>query len=98
MEFVYSERIQDGMYEDLVNAGKGCICGKGRMSFPHWPPTSFSEARALFESRLDKENTHRKHVARSWWAFVARIAAIRPWKQQIKQEIYLQKEREIRER
>jgi hypothetical protein len=52
------------------------------------------EAKALF----NKENTHRKYLAGSWWAFVARIAAIRPWKQQIKQEIYIQKEREIRER
>jgi len=72
------------------------MCGKGRMSFPHWPPTSFNEA--LFDNCLDEENTHRKHITRSWWAFVARIAAIRPWKQQIKQEVYIQKEREIRER
>jgi hypothetical protein len=99
MEFVYSERIQEGMYNNLVETNKkGCKCGKGRMSFPHWPPTSLDEAKALFNNCLDKENTHRRYIARSWWAFVARIAAIKPWKQQIKQEIYPQKEREIRER
>jgi hypothetical protein len=99
MEFVYSERIQDGMYGNLVETNKeGCMCGKGRMTFPHWPPTSFNEAKSLFDNCLNEENTHRKHITRSWWAFVAIIAAIRPWKQQIKQEIYIQKEREIRER
>jgi hypothetical protein len=42
------------------------------MTFPHWPPTSLDEAKALFNNCLDKENTHRKYLARSWWAFVAR--------------------------
>jgi hypothetical protein len=33
MEFVYSERIQEGMYNNLVETNKkGCECGKGRMS------------------------------------------------------------------
>jgi hypothetical protein len=96
---VYSERIQEGMYGKLVSTSQGrCECGKGGMSFPHWPPTSLDEAKALFDNCLNKENTHRKYLARSWWAFVARIAATRPWKQQIKQEIYIQKEREIREK
>jgi hypothetical protein len=98
MEFVYSERIQEGMYGRLVNTNQGrCECGKGRVSFPHWPPTSLYEAETLFDNCLNQENTHRRYLARSWWAFVARIAATKPWKQQIKQEIYIQKEREIRE-
>jgi hypothetical protein len=66
MEFVYSERIQEGMYNNLVETNKrGCECGKGRMTFPHWPPTSLDEAKALFNNCLDKENTHRKYLARS---------------------------------
>jgi hypothetical protein len=98
MEFVYSERIQEGLYGRLVKTNQGwCECGKGRMSFPHWPPTSLNEAETLFENCLNNENTHRKYLARSWWAFVARIAAVEPWKQQVKKEIYVQKEREIRE-
>jgi hypothetical protein len=51
MEFVYSERIQDRIYEVLTRTN---TCGKGRMAFPHWPPTSFEEARALFETAWTK--------------------------------------------
>ena len=45
MEYVRSTRAQEGLYGWLPRLGQGrCHCGRSRMSFPHWPPTSFEEA------------------------------------------------------
>jgi hypothetical protein len=50
MELVYSERIKNGLYDRLSRLGKDrCDCKKSQIGYPHWPPTSFEEAKAQFE-------------------------------------------------
>jgi hypothetical protein len=58
-QYVYSERTQNGLHTILRITKHGeCYCGKGRMSYPHWRPTSHQEAMDLVYNCFDKENTH----------------------------------------
>ena len=56
-EYVYAERIRSGMYGKLADLAMG---GKGKMTYPHWPPTSRNEALALLDNCLKEDNIHRK--------------------------------------
>jgi len=42
-----------------------------RISFHHWPPTSFEEAVAQYEMCFQKGNRHRRHLAYSWLSNLA---------------------------
>jgi hypothetical protein len=75
-----------------------CRCGKGRMSFPHWPPTSFEEAVAQYEMCLEKGNRHRRYLAYSWWSFINNFATMEPWTIRKRQKRYQDGEKEIRQR
>ena len=45
MEFAITERIKNGWYDKMPSLGEGrCQCRRGRISYPHWPPTSVEEA------------------------------------------------------
>jgi hypothetical protein len=73
-EFVYSERIRSGIYGKMASlTGIECRCGKGRMTYPHWPPTSRNEALALLDNCLKTDNTHRRYLAYCWWVFAHSI-------------------------
>jgi hypothetical protein len=74
MEFVYSERVRNDEYELLPEMGKGnCDCGGSRMTYPHWPPTSFEEALEQFDYCMQQRNTHRRYLANSWWIFFNKL-------------------------
>jgi hypothetical protein len=50
MEYVYSEGIKNGLYDRLPQLRKGrCKCNKSGIGYPHWPPTSFDEAKVQFD-------------------------------------------------
>ena len=76
IDYVYSERTQVGLYEELANNETGCYCGKGRMTFPHWPPTTMNEATEQLRNCLTKENTHRRYLTFCWWSFLRRMAIV----------------------
>jgi len=91
LEFVYSTRLQDGLYDKLPSArGRKCYCRKGRMSFPHWPPTSIEEATDLYRHCFDKDNTHRRYLPYCWWTFINKLATMHKWPSQDDQRRYEQ--------
>jgi hypothetical protein len=96
MEYVYSERIKNGLYGRLPQLRKGrCRCNKSGIGYPHWPPTSFDEAKVQFEYRLREKNSHRKYLTYCWWAFCNNMAARYPWNDQ---QIYRRQAEEIERR
>ena len=95
-EYVYSERTQNGLHNRLRITNHGeCYCGKGRMSYPHWPPTSHQEAMDLLYNCFDKENTHRRYIAYCWWVFTNRLATMTPWVSSTSQKWYKDRAAEI---
>jgi hypothetical protein len=98
MEFAYSERIKIGWYDRMPSLGKGkCRCGKGRISYPHWPPTSVEEAAEQFELCQDDNNEHRRNLVVHWWRHFNDFASIKEWKVSEKQQRYRDAEKTIRE-
>jgi hypothetical protein len=88
-EYVYSERIRTGLHGRLATLeGDECLCGKGRVSYPHWPPTSRIEAFTVLNNCFRKDNIHRKYVAYCWWVFANLMATMKDWPSQDKQEPY----------
>ena len=99
MKYVYYTRTQEGLYEELPKLGKGrCYCGKSRMSFPHWPPTSLSEAEVQLQMCFEERNTHRKYLAYCWWSFINNLANMDPWTVSEPQQRYRDGREEIRRR
>jgi hypothetical protein len=99
MEYVYSTRMQEGLYDWLPELGRGrCYCGKSRTSFPHWPPTSLEEAEAQFQKCFEERNTHRKYLAHCWWIFINNFANMEPWTVSEPQQRYKDGQEEIRRR
>lgn len=99
MEFVYSERIKNGLYDRLPRLGKDrCECKKSQIGYPHWPPTSFEEAKAQFEYRLREKNTHKKYLTHCWWVFCNNMAEQHPWNVGGKQQIYRKQAEEVERR
>jgi hypothetical protein len=88
-EYVYAERIRNRLYGRMANlANDECLCGKGKMTYPHWPPTSRNEALALLNNCLKEDNIHRKYIAYCWWVFANSMATMKDWPSQSKQEPY----------
>ncbi|KAN0071475.1 hypothetical protein V8E54_010071 [Elaphomyces granulatus] len=99
MEFTYSERIKNGLYDRLPRLGRErCNCGKSQIGYPHWPPTSFEEATAQFEYRLRDKNVHKKYLTHCWWAFCNNMAAQHPRNETEGQLIYRKQAEEIERR
>ncbi|KAN0079317.1 hypothetical protein V8E54_004531 [Elaphomyces granulatus] len=99
MEFTYSERIKNGLYDRLPRLGRQrCNCGKSQIGYPHWPPTSFEEATAQFEYRLRDKNVHKKYLTHCWWAFCNNMAAQHPRNETEGQLIYRKQAEEIERR
>ena len=97
-EFAYSERIRAGFYDRMSNSEKGkCHCGKGRISYPHWPPTSIGESKEQFKLCLDDDNTHRRNLVIHWWRHFNDLATMTEWKVSEKQQRYRDAETMIRE-
>jgi len=91
LEFVYSARLQDGLYGKLPSTrGRKCYCNKGRMSFLHWPPTSIEEATELYGNCFDEDNTHRRYLPYCWWTFINKLATMHKWPSQNNQQRYEQ--------
>jgi len=91
LEFVYSARLQDGLYGKLPSTrGRKCYCNKGRMSFLHWPPTSIEEATELYGNCFDEDNTHRRYLPYCWWTFNNKLATMHNWPSQDNQRRYEQ--------
>jgi hypothetical protein len=96
-EFVYSERIRKGIYGKMPSlTGVECRCGKGRMTFPHWPPTSRNESSALLDNCLKTDNTHRRYLAYCWWVFAHSMATMTDWPSRSNQEPYTKLANSIR--
>jgi hypothetical protein len=97
-EFVISSRIREGLYNKLPTIGEGrCRCGKARISYPHWPPTSTNEADAQFEYRIDEQNTHRRPLVINWWRHFNELANMKEWTASEPQQRYRDAEAIIRE-
>jgi hypothetical protein len=98
MEFAYSERHKEKWFERMPTLGKKrCICGKSRIGYPHWPPTSIEEATEQFELCQNDYNEHRRNLVIKWWGFFNDIANITPWKVSEPQQRYIDAERNTRE-
>ena len=94
-EFVMSTRVKEGQYEQLPTLNEGrCLCGKARISYPHWPPTSTNEADTQFEYCIDERNTHRRPLVINWWRHFANMEG---WTASEKQQRYKDAETTIRE-
>jgi hypothetical protein len=97
-EFVMSSRIKKGWYEQLTSLGEGkCRCGRSRISYPHWPPTSIEEADAQFEYSLDENNEHRRTIVIEWWRHFNELANMEEWSASESQQRYKDAEETIRE-
>jgi hypothetical protein len=97
-EFVISSRIKEGLYSRLPTIEEGrCQCGRARISYPHWPPTSTNEADAQFEYCIDERNEHRRHLVIDWWRHFNDLANIREWTASEPQQRYRDAEAIIRE-
>ena len=98
MEFTNTERIKDGKYTELSKLGEGkCRCRKGKISYPHWPPTSVEETTKQFELCRDDNNTHRRDLTIRWWSHFNELANMTEWKASEKQQRYRDAEALIRE-
>src|ERR1700684_2684617 len=98
MEFAITERIKNGWYDKMPNLGEGrCQCRRGRISYPHWPPTSIEEATEQFELCQDDNNEHRRSLVIQWWNHFNGFANIVEWKASEKQQRYRDAEELIRE-
>jgi hypothetical protein len=70
LEFVHADRIIDGQHKQLGLKRKGrCKCGKGAISYPHWPVSTINEAFDMLNYLHDEHNKHRRYLAHKWWAF-----------------------------
>jgi hypothetical protein len=97
-EFVISTRIKEGQYERLPTLGEGrCECGRAKISYPHWPPTSTDEADAQFEYSIDEQNEHRRPLVMNWWRHFNELAELREWTASEPQQRYRDAEETIRE-
>jgi hypothetical protein len=97
-EFVMSTRIKEGWYHQLPELGEGkCRCGKAKISYPHWPPTSTNEADAQFEYSIDERNTHRRPLVINWWRHFNEFANMKEWTASEPQQRYREAEATIRE-
>ena len=97
-EFVISTRIKAGRYDRLPALGEGrCRCGRARISYPHWPPTSIEEADAQFEYCIDEQNEHRRPLVINWWRHFNEFASMEEWTASEPQQRYRDAEAAIRE-
>jgi hypothetical protein len=80
MEFVLSTRIKQGWNDELPKLNvEGCLCGKSRIGYPHWPPTSKEEALQQFRYSMNKDNVHRRNLVMRWWEYFNDLAHMTPW-------------------
>ena len=97
-EFVISSRIKKGWYGQLTTLGEGkCRCGRSKISYPHWPPTSIEEADAQFEYSLNENNEHRRTIVIEWWRHFNEFASMEGWTASEPQQRYRDAEATIRE-
>ena len=81
----------------MPQIGKGrCLCRKGGIGYPHWPPTSIEEATEQFELCRNDDNEHRRNLVIRWWSFFNDIANITPWEMSEPQQRYRDAERLIK--
>jgi hypothetical protein len=85
-EFVLAVRVKQGWYEELPK--RGCFCGKARISYPHWPPSSEEEAMKQFEYCMNDQNEHRRNLALRWWEHFNEFANLQVWDVSERQERY----------
>jgi hypothetical protein len=76
-EFVLAVRVKLGWYEKLPK--RGCFCGKARISYPHWPPSSEEEAMKQFEYCMNNQNEHRRNLVLRWWEHFNEFANMQIW-------------------
>lgn len=70
LDFVYSARIERGMYGHLqLRQNQSCACGLSCASYPHWPPTTLKESFDQLVYLQDKHNRHRRYLAQQCWTF-----------------------------
>jgi hypothetical protein len=85
-EFVLATRVKQGWYEKLPK--KGCFCGKARISYPHWPPTSEEEAEEQFNYCMNNYNEHRRNLVLRWWEHFNEFANMLTWNVSERQSYY----------
>jgi len=89
MEFVLSTRIKNGYNDKLPKLqAEKCLCGKARISYPHWPPTSEEEALQQFEYIRNDHNAHRRNLVLRWWEHFNDLANMIPWTASERQSRY----------
>jgi hypothetical protein len=85
-EFVLATRIENGYYGKLPK--KGCSCGRARISYPHWPPTSEAESAEQFNYCMDDNNGHRRNLVLRWWEHFNKFANMEKWEVSEQQKYY----------
>jgi hypothetical protein len=85
-EFVLTVRVKQGWYEKLPQ--RGCFCGKARISYPHWPPSSEEEAEEQFNYCMNDQNVHRRNLVLRWWEHFNELANILTWNASERQSYY----------
>jgi hypothetical protein len=85
-EFVLATRIKNKQYGKLPK--KGCSCGRARISYPHWPPTSEAESTEQFNYCMDDNNGHRRNLVLRWWEHFNEFANMTNWKASEPQKYY----------
>ena len=96
MEHDYSTWIQEGLYNQLPKLGRGRYhCGKSRMLFPYWPPTSLKEAEIQFRMCFEERIINRRNLAHCWWRVINNF---NPWTVSEPQQRYKDGQEEIRQR
>jgi hypothetical protein len=85
-EFVLATRVKSGWYEKLPK--KGCYCGKARISYPHWPPTSEEESMEQFSYCMNDYNDHRRNLVMRWWEHFNEFANMLTWNVSERQSYY----------
>jgi hypothetical protein len=68
LAFIYNSRHSEGKHANLIIPEKRCVCfcGRARISYPHWPPTTLPEAFDQLDCLLGDHNCHRRYLAHQW--------------------------------
>jgi len=85
-EFVLATRVKQGWYGKLPE--KGCSCGRARISYPHWPPTSEEESEEQFKYCMNDYNVHRRNLVLRWWEHFNEFVNMLTWDVSERQSYY----------
>ncbi|KAN0085232.1 hypothetical protein V8E54_001699 [Elaphomyces granulatus] len=74
LDFCYYHRVMNDEIDEMIVPDKGimCQCGRSVESYPHWPPSTLTEAFDMLETQMQDDNTNHRYLATWWYEYVGR--------------------------